>query len=75
MREVLSFFLPTQTTKEVKALSKRRGFSSVSDYIRELINQDKDLISADELLEDFKSAKREYLAGQSVTAKSLVDLL
>ena len=75
MREVLSLSLPAQTTKEIKVLSKRRGFASVSDYIRELINQDKDLISVDELVGFAQEADREYKASRTIKANSLADLL
>jgi Arc/MetJ-type ribon-helix-helix transcriptional regulator len=75
MRQVLSLSLTGQTTKELKALSKKRGFASVSDYIRELIQQDKDLISVDQLLSYVREAEKEYKAGKTIKAKSMADLL
>lgn len=75
MRQVLSISLPAQTTKEIKTLSKKRGFASTSDYIKRLIEMDRDLISEDELLQDIKSAQKEYKTGKALTAKSLADLL
>ncbi|MEI6379123.1 MAG: ribbon-helix-helix protein, CopG family [Candidatus Falkowbacteria bacterium] len=75
MRQVVSLSLPAQMTKGLKSLSKKRGFASVSDYIKQLIEQDKDLISVDELLVMVKKAEKEYKGGRAVTADSLADLL
>ena len=75
MRKVLSLSLPEKTVAHIKTLSKKRGFASVSDYIRGLIEQDKDLISAKELLAMAKKAQREYKAGKTITADSLADLV
>lgn len=75
MREVLSLSLPEQTTKEIKNLSKKRGFASVSDYIKQLIEADKDLISSDKLLSMAVKAEKEYKAGRTIKATSLADLL
>ncbi len=75
MRQIVSLSLPAQTVAQIKTLSKERGFASVSDYIRELIEQDKDLISAKELLAMARKAQREYKAGKAITANSLADLI
>lgn len=75
MRQVLSLSLPEQITKEIKSLSQKRGFASVSDYIRQLIESDKNLISVDELLIMAKEAEEEYKTGRTIKANSLADLL
>ena len=75
MRQVLSLSFPEETTKEVKILAKRRGFSSLSSYIKYLVESDKDLISATELLSSVKEAREEYKEGKSIKAKSTAELL
>ncbi|MFH1253746.1 MAG: hypothetical protein V1664_05480 [Candidatus Uhrbacteria bacterium] len=75
MRQVLSLSLPPKVMIEVKSLSKKRGFVSVSGYVQNLIEMDKDLISEDQLLKIVKQAQREYKAGKIIKAKSIADLL
>ena len=75
MRQVLSLSLPQSATKEIKILSKKRGFDSVSAYVKYLITLDKDLISDDELLEDIKLGQKEYRQGKTIIVKSMVELL
>ncbi|MBU1179554.1 hypothetical protein KJ885_01280 [Patescibacteria group bacterium] len=75
MRQVLSLSLPQSATKEIKDLSKKRGFDSVSAYVKYLITLDKDLISEEELLEDIKIGQKEYKQGKTVVAKSMAELL
>ena len=75
MRQVLSLSFPEKTTNEVKSLAKRRGFASLSAYIKYLVELDKDLISETELLSSVKEARREYRTGKSIKAKSIAELL
>ena len=75
MRQVLSLSLPQGATKEIKSLSKKRGFDSVSAYVKYLITLDKDLISEAELLEDIRLGQKEYKQGKTVVAKSMAELL
>ena len=75
MRQVLSLSFPEKMTKEVKNLAKRRGFDSLSSYIKYLVELDKELISETELLASVKEARREYRAGKAVKAKSIAELL
>ncbi len=75
MRQVLSLSLPATITKNIKSLAKKRGFASVSEYIKNLIDLDSDLISADSLLASARVAEKEYQTGRTVKAKSLADLL
>ena len=75
MRQVLSVSLPKQTTKEIKTLSKKRGFDTVSGYIKYLIELDQDLISDTELLKSVHEARKEYKEGRAIKAKSMKYLL
>jgi len=75
MRQVLSLSLPPKVMLEVKSLSKKRGFVSVSGYVQNLIEMDKDLISEETLLRSLKRAQKEYRQGKVVKAKSLADLV
>jgi len=75
MRQVLSLSLPQQQSKEVKSLSKKRGFPSVSAYIKYLINSDKQLISEKVLLDSIKQAREEYKKGKTISANSMKELL
>lgn len=71
----MSLSLSEQTVKEIKNISKKRGFASVSDYIKQLIAADKDLISSDELLTFTQEAQNEYDTGRTIKANSLAELL
>lgn len=75
MRQILSISLPSGATKEVKKISAKRGFPTVSNYIAHLIAQDKELISEAELLSNVECARKEYRRGTTTTASSLADLL
>jgi Arc/MetJ-type ribon-helix-helix transcriptional regulator len=75
MRQVLSLSFPKNTTQEVKKMAKKRGFNSLSAYIKYLVELDKDLISELELLNSIKQARKEYGEGKSVKAKSIAGLL
>lgn len=75
MRQVISLSFPEKTVKKIKSLSKKRGFKSVSGYVKQLIEFDEDLISEKELLESVKQARKEYSKGQTIKAKSMADLL
>ena len=75
MRQVLCLSLPKETTKTVKSLYKKRGFKSVSTYVKYLIELDEELISEDVLLEDIKQARKEYKDGKYVKADSMADFI
>lgn len=75
MRQVLSLSLPQQATKEIKSLSKKRGFSSVSGYIKHLVELDKDTISEEELLRDIKQGQKNYREGKCIKANSLSEAI
>jgi Arc/MetJ-type ribon-helix-helix transcriptional regulator len=75
MREVLSLSLPKRSSEEIKKLSKKRGFKSVSEYIKYLVDLDTNLISDLELLKSVKAARQEYKKGDTIKANSIADLV
>lgn len=75
MRQVLSLSLPVAEAHILKTLAKKRGYRSVSAYIKNLFEADKDLISETELLKNAQTARQEYRQGRAIKAKSMADLL
>lgn len=75
MRQVLCLSIPPADVRQLKKIAKKRGHSSLSSYIKFLVEEDKDLITEAELLQTVRSARKEYQAGKSIKAKSLADLL
>lgn len=75
MRQVLSLSMPAAEAMHLKRVAKKRGYSSLGSYVKFLFQADRDLISETELLKSVRAARQEYLAGHSVKAKSLADLL
>ena len=64
MRQILSISLPFTELGHAKKTAKKRGYSSVSEYIKNLIQEDTNLITEEELLKDVAIARREYKAGK-----------
>ena len=75
MRQVLSISLPEQVTKQIKKLSSKRGFASVSSYINYLVELDQNLISETELLQSVREARKEYKKGDTVVVNSMEDFV
>jgi Arc/MetJ-type ribon-helix-helix transcriptional regulator len=75
MRKILNISLPERISQEVSKKAKKRGFASTSEYIRFLLEQDDDLISADELLQMAKEAEAEYLSGKLENHSSLKEIM
>lgn len=75
MRQVLSLSLPAKQARALKTTAQKRGFWSVSAYILNLFEADKDLISETELLRTAQKARQEYRQGKAIKAKSLADLV
>lgn len=75
MRQVLSLSFPATEVRQIKHLTKTRGFGSVSSYVKYLVKEDLDLISEAELLKSARLARKEYRAGKSIVANSLADLV
>ena len=75
MRQALCISLPAAEAKQIKLLTKRRGYENVSEYVKYLFKADAELISETELLQDARIARREYKSGKVKQANSLADLL
>ena len=75
MRKIVNISLPQATAQVVKSRARKRGFASTSEYMRFLIDQDDNLISADDLLAMSKKADRDYRAGKLKKLDSLAELL
>jgi metal-responsive CopG/Arc/MetJ family transcriptional regulator len=75
MRQVISLSFAENIAKEVKILSKKRGYFSVSKYIQDLVEMDKEIISEQELLSSIKQSRQEYKKGKAITAKSMAELI
>jgi Arc/MetJ-type ribon-helix-helix transcriptional regulator len=75
MRKVLSLSLPEKTAKNLKKLSKKRGYTSVSSYVKHLVELDEELISEKELLQSVLEAREDYKTGKTMVANSMLELL
>jgi Arc/MetJ-type ribon-helix-helix transcriptional regulator len=75
MRQILSLSLPQKDSKDIKSLSRQRGFNSLSGYIKYLIDLDRELISEKKLLKSINEARKEYKSGKTIKAKSMSELL
>jgi metal-responsive CopG/Arc/MetJ family transcriptional regulator len=75
MRQVISLSFAENIAKEVKILSKKRGYFSVSKYIQGLVEIDKEIISEQELSNSIKQSRQEYKNGKAITAKSMAELV
>lgn len=75
MRQVMSVSLPTSEVRQMKDIADKRGYTSVSSYVKYLFQADKDLISETELLNSARTARKEYQRGKSIKARSIADLI
>ena len=75
MRKVMSLSLTEKISKDIKQKAKKRGFESVSAYVKYLVDLDKDVISESELAMSVQEARKDYKAKKSVKANSIEDLL
>jgi Arc/MetJ-type ribon-helix-helix transcriptional regulator len=75
MRQALCLSLPVAAAGKIQTLAKKRGFESVSAYVRHLVAEDEELISEVALLSSAAAARREYKQGKSIKARSMADLL
>jgi hypothetical protein len=74
MREVLTLSLPGNTKNLIKQRAKIRGFASVSEYVKNLFEEDNDLISETELVTTIKEARAEHARGETKELKSLMEI-
>lgn len=75
MRAVVTLSLPKTQAVLLKKNAARYGFESVSEYVRTLIDQDKDLISEKELVVMTKEAEQDYRRGRLKAYTSVRELL
>jgi len=75
MRKVLSISVTDVLEKDIKQKTKKRGFNSVSDYIKNLVIADENLISEEELLEDIRRGEEDYKKGNVIRGKRLSDFI
>lgn len=75
MRKVLSISVTDVLERDIKRKTKKRGFDSVSDYIKNLVVADEDLISEEELLEDIRKGEEDYKKGNVIRGKRLSDFI
>ena len=76
MRTTLSFGVSPVELKKTRTLARVRGFSTTSDYLRFLLEQDDvHLINEDELFKRSKDVDRLYKSKKLIQAKSLADLI
>lgn len=74
MRTTLSFTLTPTLAKKTRELVKLRGFSTVSDYIRFLLQEDDvAVISEAELVKRAKEISKLEKSGKLIRAKSMAD--
>ncbi len=75
MRNIVSISLQNRQLNKIKESAKKRGFGTVSSYIKFLVEEDSDLISAKDLRKIADKAQQDYNAGRVIKAKSINDLL
>jgi Arc/MetJ-type ribon-helix-helix transcriptional regulator len=75
MRSTISISLPKEEASHVRSLAKRRGFPTVSGYVRYLLTESAgEIITNDELLRRSKSADALHKKGKLQKLTSLSDL-
>ncbi len=76
MREILSLSLPGDMLKNIKRIAKKRGFASVSAYVKELFREDIEYtVSEKELEESIEKGRDDYTEGKTIKANSIADLV
>jgi Arc/MetJ-type ribon-helix-helix transcriptional regulator len=70
MRTILNISLPEAIAMEIKQFAKKYGFSSVSEYIRHLVREEKKRQFENELLLE----RIGFEQGKAKTLRSLKDL-
>lgn len=76
MRTTISISVSPQEAVRTRGLASKRGFTTVSDYIRFLlVSDDEELISEDEILRRSKDVEALHASGGLITAASMSELL
>lgn len=74
MREVLSISVTKEQKKRIMDMAKKAGMP-VSTFIVSIVDDDREFMSEDELLEIAKQGEREYREGKAFSIESLKDLI
>lgn len=76
MRTTISISLPEQEAKELRARARRRGYPSVSGFVRYLVKESAgDIISDEEILRRSRNADALHKQGKLPVLRSLEDLM
>ncbi len=76
MRSILTVSLTTKEVQAIKQKTKKRGFETVSSYLRFLVDEDDGtLISEAELLRRATKAEKDYATGKLTAYTSLKEVL
>ncbi|MFA6099831.1 MAG: hypothetical protein WC750_03020 [Patescibacteria group bacterium] len=75
MRTTISFTLTPTVANKTRRLTRQRGFRTISDYLRFLLEQDDvELITENELVRRSKEVDRLHASNKLVKAGSLKEL-
>ena len=76
MRTTISVSLSPTAVKKTRRLTQQRGFRTISDYLRFLLEQDDvELISENELVRRSNEVDRLHASGKLVSVGSMQDLM
>ncbi len=75
MRNIISISLQENSVKHLRNTAKKRGFKSVSAYVRYVLKNDDEVISEKELVRNVKESRKEYKKGKSIRSKTIADLV
>lgn len=76
MNTTISVSLPRQDAQRTRKLAMKRGFESVSAYLRFLLSEDDEIfITKEELIRVSKDADMLHKKGKLIQAKSLADFM
>ena len=73
MRAILTLSLPADMLASLKRKAERAG-TSVSNYVRQLLDHEKTIIRQKDLLRACKEAEKEYRQGGTRVLRSFEDL-
>lgn len=71
MRTIINISLPEELNREIKKAMKRGGYSTKSEFLRELVRE---RIAEENLLGRIKKSEAEFKAGKGKILHSLKDL-
>ena len=71
MRSVLTVSLPPDLIKEVKKITRKNDYLTVSEFVRDVMTS---FIEDQQLLEDLAISRAEFAAGKGIPIKKASDL-